>query len=548
MKENFQLARDNSLQIIAHVEELLTSTGRSFRNGDRIDLSSPLNTYPLLEAAVESIVITDIPNKTNGRDIGASPEVEGSESSHCKENENGFEERVVKFWEADFTLYLFKLSTEGPCEESLTECFGESGGAGGDSLSNTTAFAQYTLPCREFSGFWDSLHYDVHIKPELLSYIETSLLFSQRDINKNHISWNNVVLLHGPPGTGKTTLCKALAQKLAIRLTGSVAADKTVWYKEVTLLEIHSHSLFSKWFSESGKLVTKLFEYIHELCEDKDLLVCVLIDEVESLVTSRVSGKGSSGGNDPGDAVRVVNAVLTQVDYLKTKSNVLILTTSNITRTIDAAFLDRADIKQYIDYPSARVRKALFLSSISELMRKGLLCDTLPLLKEQDSENRQDLANRKRREEKEEGLGEKAVHGNTMNLDIIATKLERNLSIKDSCFGNIAELRKSAMPRGACTLDLSDLLTKLPSKSVECLDDITRRSDRLSGRTIKKLCFHAYARMVNHMRATAGDTGHLQKATHSRDAQQKKPFLTTFLPHLRSAVVSETESRVALSH
>ena len=48
-------------------------------------------------------------------------------------------------------------------------------------------------------------------------------------------------------------------------------------YDSGFLLEINSHSLFSKWFSESGKLVMKLFDHINEIADDPQSFVCILI-------------------------------------------------------------------------------------------------------------------------------------------------------------------------------------------------------------------------------------------------------------------------------
>ena len=48
-------------------------------------------------------------------------------------------------------------------------------------------------------------------------------------------------------------------------------------YSHSRLLEINSHSLFSRWFSESGKLVQRLFNGITELVDEDDSFIVVLI-------------------------------------------------------------------------------------------------------------------------------------------------------------------------------------------------------------------------------------------------------------------------------
>lgn len=77
---------------------------------------------------------------------------------------------------------------------------------------------------------------------QLLEYATKALLFADRGVDHNVISFNKLILLHGPPGTGKTSLCKGLAQKLAIRWTPR--------YHCGHFIEINAHSLFSKFFSE----------------------------------------------------------------------------------------------------------------------------------------------------------------------------------------------------------------------------------------------------------------------------------------------------------
>ncbi|KAI0030229.1 P-loop containing nucleoside triphosphate hydrolase protein [Vararia minispora EC-137] len=266
---------------------------------------------------------------------------------------------------AALQVHVYQATEADGFEEFTT---GEAGGESEDVL----AASVLELPSSLLDGLWDNLIFRDDTKQKLLDYIYATLLFSDADVNFNVVSWNRVVLLHGPPGTGKTSLCRALAQKLSIRLSHR--------YPQARLLEINSHSLFSRWFSESGKLVQRLFSSVMELVEDEDTFIVVLIDEIESLTAARA---GAMAGTEPSDALRVVNALLTQLDKLRFKKNVLVVSTSNLAKAIGShssrlqagysAFVDRADIVQYIDLPPREAIYEILRSCLQELMVKGVV-------------------------------------------------------------------------------------------------------------------------------------------------------------------------------
>jgi pachytene checkpoint protein 2 len=257
---------------------------------------------------------------------------------------------VVMPWHVSLQVYAYQLIDDEPGEEGLDDA----------NDPGQVSYRDWPLPSRSFSGVWEALTYDGDVKAKLLRYAHSALVFSDAGVDSTLVSFNRVVLLHGPPGTGKTSLCTALAQKLAIRFSKR--------FSSAQLVEVNAHSLFSRWFSESGKLVGKLFAKIHELVEDPDALVCVLIDEVESLSAAR-----KSSGTEPSDAIRVVNALLTQLDSLRSQPNVLIMTTSNLPDSVDVAFVDRADIKVFIGLPALSARYHILLSCLCELQAKAIV-------------------------------------------------------------------------------------------------------------------------------------------------------------------------------
>lgn len=186
------------------------------------------------------------------------------------------------------------------------------------------------LPDPELGALWDSIIVEDGIKDRLLSQAVLNYTLRPK-VARTALPMHGVILLVGPPGTGKTSLAKGLASKVASLMNGA----------KFRLVEVDPHALTSSAMGKTQRAVGELFsQSIAEQAANGPTIV--LLDEVETLAADR--SRMSLEAN-PIDIHRATDAVLVQLDALASSHpQLLFLATSNFPQAIDGAFTSRCDL------------------------------------------------------------------------------------------------------------------------------------------------------------------------------------------------------------
>lgn len=198
------------------------------------------------------------------------------------------------------------------------------------------------LPCSDLGALWKSIILDDERKKELVN--QAVLNFTVRtQVSRSVLPLHGVILLVGPPGTGKTSLARGLANCTAESFFNAG--------RQFRLLEVEPHSLTSAAMGKTQRTVTELFsQTIAEVAASGPTIV--ILDEVETLAADRV--KLSLEAN-PIDVHRATDAVLVQLDLLAEQFPALLfIATSNFPEAVDAAFTSRCDLISQIPMPNAQ--------------------------------------------------------------------------------------------------------------------------------------------------------------------------------------------------
>jgi AAA+ superfamily predicted ATPase len=215
--------------------------------------------------------------------------------------------------------------------------------------------AMHELPDPAWQSRWERIFVPEGIKDRLLNLT----LFSLRQrgqIDAVRLPVHGLVVLAGPPGTGKTTLAGGLADRAAREIEGG----------RLMLIEVDPHSFPSQMLGESQRAAARLFERTIPDLARRGQPTIVLLDEVEALAVSRA---GASLETNPVDVHRATDAVLAGLDLVaRTCPNVTFVATTNHLAGVDAAFLSRADLVEQIGLPGTEAVTQILRDALGALV------------------------------------------------------------------------------------------------------------------------------------------------------------------------------------
>ncbi|MBN1644517.1 AAA family ATPase [Candidatus Woesearchaeota archaeon] len=133
------------------------------------------------------------------------------------------------------------------------------------------------------------------------------------------------ILLHGPPGTGKTILAKAVAAS-----TNS------------TFIEVVGSELVQKFIGEGAKLVKEIFQLAREKAPS-----IIFIDELDAIAATRVD-IGTSGERE---VQRTFMQLLSEIDGFAPLGNVKIIGCTNRKDILDSAITRPGRLDRLIEVP-----------------------------------------------------------------------------------------------------------------------------------------------------------------------------------------------------
>lgn len=131
------------------------------------------------------------------------------------------------------------------------------------------------------------------------------------------------VLLHGPPGTGKTMIAKALAH-----------------HTNATFIELVGSELVQKFIGEGAKLVKDLFELARQKAP-----TIIFIDEIDAIASKRIE-TGTSGERE---VQRTFMQLLGEIDGFDPLSDVKIIAATNRIDILDEAVIRPGRLERHIE-------------------------------------------------------------------------------------------------------------------------------------------------------------------------------------------------------